>query len=311
MAQRTPLFNAKLQGGIHTLDPAALATGSHWFVGSTVTGASDASGFGTSPDSPFATVDYAFSSGAVTASKGDIIWVMPGHAETATTDVEIFDMDLAGVSIIGLGVGNLRPTFNLEHADCTCVVGAANCRISNCRFICGVSDLVTMIDVEATGDGLVIDHCYFADTATDEDALIMIYVTAAANNLKIVDNLFVGITGGEATDCIYLKGASNGTIIAHNMASGDWKTGGFINCATAASVNMMFIENWVVNQEADAGLCLLSHASNTGLVADNSFAGNKANTEPISTVTAMHVSQNYMTDAVAATGIISATITAW
>lgn len=306
---RTSLFVDKQPGGMFSIAPMSITTGKNFYVHSGT--GTDQAGNGFNPDAPFATVDYAFSSGVVTASKGDVIWVMPGHAETTTTDTELFDMDVAGCSIIGLGEGNLRPTFNLEHADATCVIGSPNSRISNCRFIGGVSDLVTAIDIEATGDGSIIDHCYFADTATDEDALSFITVTAAANQLTIVDNLFVGITGGEGESCIILEGASTGTVIARNFATGDWEIGGFIEAGTAAATNLMIIGNYVVNQDAAVGLCISMHAGSTGLVANNTFAASLNGTESVDTVTAMHVIENYMTDLANASGIISATVTSW
>jgi len=56
---------------------------------------------------PFSTIDYAI--GRCTAGRGDIILVMPGHAETVTSATMI-NMDVAGVAIIGLGTGSSRPT---------------------------------------------------------------------------------------------------------------------------------------------------------------------------------------------------------
>lgn len=306
---RTSLFVDKQPGGMFSIAPMSITTGKTFYVHSGT--GTDQAGNGFNPDAPFATVDYAFSSAAVTASKGDVIYVMPGHAETAATDVELFDMDIAGVSIIGLGEGALRPTFTITHADATCVIGAANCRLSNCRFVGGVADHVTMLEIEAAAVGSMVDHCFFTDTSSTVDTLIMIAVTAAANQLTIVDNFFLGKTGGEATDCIKLAGASTGSVIARNFATGDWKTGGFLNGNTAAAVNLMVLRNYVVNADASAGLCIKMHASSTGLVANNTFAASKDGTEAVSTVNAMHVIENYMTDLANASGIISATATAW
>jgi len=306
----TKLFVNKQPGGIFSVRDVAETPGKVFYVGSNITGATDGAGYGQNPGAPFATLDYAI--GQCTASRGDTIYVLPAHAETGSgTDEELFDIDVAGVSVIGLGIGDKRPTFTLTDDGATIVMGAAGCRLSNIRLIGGVTDLAAGLEIEAAADGCVVDSCYFADSATDEDMLITISVAAAANNLKIVDNHFYGVTGGEATDCIKLAGASTATIIAGNLATGDWKTGGFINGNTAAAVGLVIVNNIVVNQDASAGLCMKMHASSEGVIANNIFCGNKANTEPISTVTAMHVAENYMTDAAAATGIVSATATAW
>ena len=311
MGTRTALFSQRQIGGLFSIEDMNFTTGHRWFVGSAVAGASDGVGYGQNPDGPFATLDYAFSSGSVVANSGDIIYAMPGHAETASTDVELFDMDVAGVKIIGLGWGDQRPTFTLAHADATMVLGAASSWLENIRIVGNISTLVTALEVEAAADGSVIKGCYFKDSATNKDMVIAIAVAAAADRLRIIDNHFNIITGGEATDCIKLAGESAGTIIANNIASGDWKTGGFVNGNTAAATGLMILNNLVVNQDATAGLCIKGHASSTGLITGNLFAGNKANTEPISTVTAMHMGYNLMTDTAAAAAIISATATAW
>src|SRR3990167_8350785 len=49
---------------------------------------------------PFSTIDYAI--GRCVASRGDVIMVMPGHAENVTAAAGI-TMDVAGVALIGLG----------------------------------------------------------------------------------------------------------------------------------------------------------------------------------------------------------------
>src|SRR3990167_4421252 len=59
---------------------------------------------------PFSTIDNAINN--CTASRGDVIMVMPGHAETVSATT--IAMDVAGVNIVGLGVGALRPTLSFN-----------------------------------------------------------------------------------------------------------------------------------------------------------------------------------------------------
>ena len=82
MPYKTALFSRKTPGGVWNVEDQSVSTGDRYFVGSTVSGASDATTHGMSPDRPFATIDYAV--GQCTASQGDIIYVMPGHAETVS-----------------------------------------------------------------------------------------------------------------------------------------------------------------------------------------------------------------------------------
>jgi len=308
MAYKTALFSRKTPGGVYSIEDQSLSTGDRWFVDST-TGSDTANG-GTSPDDALATVDAAVAK--CTDNKGDIIYVMPTHTETfATASQEGFDVDVAGVSVIGLGQGDQRPTFTFTHASASVVLGASSCRLSNLRFVSNITDHVTAIDIEAAADGCIVDHCYFTDSATDKDALTFIKIVADADRLVIADNHFNNVTGGEATDTLLFAGGSDGTVIARNLATIDAKTSGFIGASTAASLGLIVVDNVVVNQDAAAGLCYKGHASSTGLIARNMFAGNKGNTEPINEITAMHVIENYMTDTAGATGIISGTPTAW
>ncbi len=59
-----------------------------------------------------------------TASAGDIIVAAPGHIESMTAADDI-DLDKIGVKLIGLGEGDLRPTFSYT-ASGTFVLGADN-----------------------------------------------------------------------------------------------------------------------------------------------------------------------------------------
>ena len=96
--------------------------------------ASDTAGFGRTPDAPFATIDYAV--GQCTASQGDIIYVMPGHAEVLAAAADLA-LDVIGISVIGLGNGPLQPTVTLGTADTADVdVDAAGITVGESAFHC-------------------------------------------------------------------------------------------------------------------------------------------------------------------------------
>jgi len=77
---------------------------------------------------PFSTIDKAINS--TTASRGDIIFVMPGHAETVALSTSI-GFDVAGIAIIGLGKGTLRPTLTMSAVASSLVFSAANMVLQN------------------------------------------------------------------------------------------------------------------------------------------------------------------------------------
>lgn len=82
---------------------------------------------------PFATLNYAVNTMAVDG-RGDIIFVGPGHSETISS-ATILALNTAGVAVIGLGAGNLRPTFTFTTATTANIpVNGANISIQNCLF---------------------------------------------------------------------------------------------------------------------------------------------------------------------------------
>lgn len=312
MDMDTKLFVRKQPGGFFSVIEKDIHPGNVYWVGSAVTGASDSSGYGQNPDAPFATVDYAISQ--CTASKGDVIYVLPGHAETGSTeDQELFDLDVAGVSVIGLGQGALRPTFTLTDDGATIVMGAANCRISNIRLIGNVTDLAKGLEIEAAATDWRVDHCYFADSATNKDLLISVAVEADADRGVFEDNHLVITVGGEATAAVDFAGGCDGLVMRNNIMVGDWKNAnGAIDLHGAASAGILVHDNFIVNADASVGVCMDIHASTTGGVFRNFVAGSKGNTETIAGGEACHFGENYGNDAVATTGILTpSTATSW
>lgn len=308
MTNRTALFSRHQPGGVFTIEDVVEHPGAIFFVHSG-TGV-DAAGGGRSPDAPLATVDYAI--GLCTANKGDVIYVLPGHTESTTAaNAELFDLDVAGVSIIGLGLGNKRPTFTLGVASATIVMGAAGCRLSNIRLIGDVSDLVTGLEIEAAATDCMVDHCYFADTATNKDMLVAVLVAADADRLTFVDNHIDQIIGGEATEGVKFAGGCDGLIFARNYIYGDYKTNGAVDLSAAASLRVFIHNNLIINAGADTGLCIKCHASLTGAIAWNHVGSVKNNTETIVAAGA-HAAENYGNDTAGTTGILTpATPTAW
>jgi len=77
------------------------------------------------------TLDAALA--ATVASRGDTIFVTPYHTETITGAGGI-TLDKAGVSIVGLGNYDARPTFLMDGAACSMLVTSADMLLQNCVF---------------------------------------------------------------------------------------------------------------------------------------------------------------------------------
>src|SRR5262249_53275809 len=119
----------------------------------------DATGLGTDTGSPFKTLAFAVSQAK--ADHGDVIMLMPGHSETITAAVTLAN---AGIRIVGMGEGVKRPgfTFNTSTAA-SFIIGAANVRFENIRFVCDLASTVVCLDFSGFAGGRVYGCDFYAN----------------------------------------------------------------------------------------------------------------------------------------------------
>lgn len=177
---KTELFSRKAHGGLFaaTLFPST-TIGEIFFVDSTNSNASDATTHGYSPESPFATIDYAI--GRATDSAGDVIFVAPHHTETITTAIT---MDKIGLSIIGLGHGLNRPLITPNGVIDAVTMTAAKSMIANIMFAAPGTSLQTAdINIAAAYCSIINTRHIVSGTLTTK--VNTITLTAAASNALI------------------------------------------------------------------------------------------------------------------------------
>ncbi len=139
-------------------------------------------------NSPFATLSGAL--GACVANRGDIVLIKPGHVETISANTALL-FNKAGVSIVGLGAGNNRPTFTLDTANSNRIpVSAANISISNCIFIGNFLSIATCF-LLTTAPEFEVDACEFRDTSAVLGFLSIITTTVSVNSdgLRFTNNV--------------------------------------------------------------------------------------------------------------------------
>lgn len=272
MPTRTTLFALRQPGGVLSVIDLEEHPRNVWYVDAAATGGANTVGHGQSPDTPFLTLAYAFSSDLMSA--GDVVYLMPGHTESVIAAAGI-DMDIAGVKVIGLGWGNNRPTITFTTINTADIdIDAANITIKNVRFVTDVASLAAPIDVNAAG--FTIEDCdFYGNDAADETNLITIITDAAADDLTVrrcrfnylatVDATAVTTT---STECIRLVGADRATI-EDNYISGDFTTSA-INGITTASKDVKILRNQIHNiaTENIAGVVDLVAACN-GIIGHN------------------------------------------
>lgn len=151
---------------------------------------------------PWSTLDYAI--GRCTANRGDIIVLMPGHAENISAASGI-TMDVAGVAVVGLGTGTLRPKFSFTAAAATFVVSAANCSFYNVQWEANFADVTIGLDVSGV-DGLTWDSCYFTEAGTDLNFVDVIDLATGADDLHWNRCKFIG---GDAANDAFITGVAH------------------------------------------------------------------------------------------------------
>jgi len=290
---RTALFSRRQPGGVFTIDDIAEHPGAIFFVGSTVTGATNSVGFGKNPDAPFATIDYAV--GQCTASKGDVIYVLPGHAETVSGAGGL-DLDVAGISIIGLGNDALRPQITLGTATTADIdVDAANIRLENVDIVAAFDDIAVAVDVNAAG--FTIRNCRFLEPTADKNFLIAILGAAANGSPRItVEGCRFESVDAANTAAISLPGTSNGCIIRDCYFQGVFEDSAILTAGVVTRIEVT--GNLIQNTDDEADSCIKLAANSTGIVAYNGVGaalGGDATTN-INTGGSIVLIENYSVD---------------
>lgn len=224
---------------------------------------------------PFSTLDYAI--GKCTASRGDIIIVKPGHTETISTSTAMA-WDVAGVAIVGLGVGSLRPTFTLNTATtATITVSAANVAVQNCIFVANFADIATIFTLTTAKD-FTVEQCEFRDTSAILNAINIIDTNATANaadGLYFVGNRVKSLGTTAATSVFDVDAALDRMVVNDNFYTGAVvnNTPAWIDAGANAITNLEMGRNktYRINTDTATGGLLFAGSSvgNTGMVYEN------------------------------------------
>ena len=131
---------------------------------------------------PFKTIDYAI--GQCKADRGDIIMVAPGYTETIANATSLL-MDVAGIAIIGCGLGGLRPTLSFSGTGSNIPITAENMSITNVLFESTVENCASAFTATgtATPKNLTIENCEFRDTGAALSFTAIVSGNATANCL--------------------------------------------------------------------------------------------------------------------------------
>jgi hypothetical protein len=240
-----------------------------------------------SPGGFFTSVASAL--GSCRANRGDRVVCLPGHTESIAA-ADAWANSLAGVSVIGVGEGDNRPTFTWTAATATILFDQANFGIRNCNlYMAGDTASTTALTVAApitvSAAGCFISDCYI-NFGVDADQLVTIGVTttAAGDRFRFNRNKCWGATAAECTSFFYAVGADHlqihDTVIAGGTSSTTVGVLRFITTASlgidirrsifqnlkAASIHAVTQMDGVLGTVADCGFGILDNATLAGWV---------------------------------------------
>lgn len=159
---------------------------------------------------------------------GDTVFVLPGHTESISVANQMSNL-VAGTRIVGLGFGQMRPTFTWTAAASTFLMNKANVSLENCilNMDPGSGTVTVAAPITISAPGCCLANCLIR-TSTDANSLttIPITTTAAADDLVLQGLFMYGAVAGVQTtqlrivggkrlrmaDC-YLTGATSGVAI--------------------------------------------------------------------------------------------------
>lgn len=259
---------------------------------------------GKSWSTALATIETAI--GKCTANKGDVILLAPGHNEGITTAANI-DLDVAGISLIGLGTGSLKATIDFDAQAASVAVGANDVRIENIRFRTSANAVTVGLDIEAGFDGTIVKNCEFgyAETASDEFA-IALRNNAGCDDTVIEECLFAAGAQAAVT-AISLTGASNNIVIRNNRFVGAHSTA-MINGITTLSTNLLIHGNIMQQGATEPGIELIT--GTTGIISNNYIATNLATIAASIVADGCWKFQNFYTEVAPETGVLIGTASA-
>jgi hypothetical protein len=220
-------------------------------------------------NSPFSTLAQAIA--RCVSSRGDIVMIKAGHAESITAAAGIA-LDKTGVTIIGLGNGSNRPTFTFTTAVGADIdIDAANITMQNLLFVAGIDALTGPIDVNAADFCMI--GCETRDTTGSYQTVDWIDADANADRMLILDHVHRGATDAGAASWVTIAGADDVTIVPR-FVDGNFSAACIENTAAASNLTVYGRGDHpaIMRNRNASDVIVTAHASTTGTQGPNIYA---------------------------------------
>jgi hypothetical protein len=203
---------------------------------------------------------------ACVASRGDTVFVLPGYTETVTAAITV---SKAGVQIIGLGNGLLRPSITGNGTIDAINVTGAHVLIENIQFPAPETDNQTA-DVNIDAAGVTLRKLYSIGSQTAKNKTDIITITANGHD-ACVEQCVAYNTVVDCVSWLSLEGAANRVVIRDNVVMGTFSTAALMDEATAT---LAFIRSNVLkNTKAATAVVTFTTGNTTGVMSFNHISG--------------------------------------
>lgn len=207
--------------------------------------------------------------GECRSGRGDIVAVLPGHAQNITSANQLSNL-VAGTKIIGIGDGMERPTLTWTAAASSFLLNKDNVLVENMilNLDPGTGVVTVAAPITISGAGVSIRKCKIR-MGTDANSLVTIGVTttAAADDLVIAGNEVYGGTAAGATTGFQFVGADRLKLYGNTISMATSSVNvGVIRFLTTASLDIKMLFNTVRNNVAASVQAITGMAGLTGEV---------------------------------------------
>lgn len=268
--------------------------GNDWYVYSGAASGGD----GATPASAKTTLAAALA----LAQSGDRIFIAPGHAETISAAGGI-TWSQSGITVIGLGVGSVRPTFTFSATASTFVISGSNNVLSNVRCTSSIDEMVLMFSV--TGSNVILDRVDHFETTSCQTIAFAAFTTGT--DCAVQNCNHYQATAAAATQ-IWITATSNTRfrLVNNNfyLALKDAAAGAVFFGVT--STNILLSGNNVKLTGFSANLlsAFLSLNTTTGLVANNNIGTDAAANTTVNDMPGCYSFNTLVTNVVDKSGIL-------
>lgn len=247
------------------------------------------------------------------ANRGDIIMLMPGHAETISSATAL-QLDKAGVLIVGLGQGSKMPQFTLDTANTTTIpVSADNIGIINVKFIANFLAIAACFTL-STADNFVLQQCDFRDTSAILNFAKIVNTGStdnAADGLVLDSNVIVSQHATNAFSVLAAVGNMDKVIMKNNNIRSVTTNAAAILAVISAGklLTNAVIDNNLINSVGATGtatglLITTNGTTNSGMIVNNYLQNLATSPILVTASSGFRYFQNFVQDAADASGIL-------